>query len=417
MDVIFADILLNFLLILTPLYFVQFIISNYHTIGARVFLGVLLGIAAVLCMLFPMVSGDGFLWDLRWVALLISVLYGGILSGGITATLIIVFRFSLGGFQGSMIVVGVAIVLIIVFLLLRRTFHLMTFRQRMFISGGLGIIAWGVAVLGIVTHFLLNDQLSALSQMATPIFSSMFVLYLLSSVTFIYFSESMRYYTLLKNEALTKEKVNYITEVGELLGTQLTARLETAAFQIEELRRTLRGVELERVEIVKEELDELSSSILKYTKEQEGSNQEEERPLVRVVEEVKGSMQPYAEQKGIHLKIDIELPESMEVNYLKMKQIVSNLVKNALDATPKSGHVSISAIAKRNWLYIYVEDNGIGIAQEQLTSLLDVNLNSPNSIAGEGLRMTQRLVRELGGTFSITSQVQKGTTVTLKFPI
>lgn len=417
MDIIFADILLNFLLILTPLYFFQFIISNYHTIGARVFLGVLLGIAAVLCMLFPMVSGDGFLWDLRWVALLISILYGGILSGSITATLIIIFRFSLGGFQGSMIVVGVALVLIIVFLLLRRTFHLMTFRQRMFISGGLGIIAWGVAVSGIVTHFLLNDQLSALSQMATPIFSSMFVLYLLSSVTFIYFSESMRYYTLLKNEALSKEKVNYITEVGELLGTQLAARLEAATFQIEELKRTLRGVELERIEIVKEELDELTASILEYTTEQEGSNQEEERPLVHLVDEITLSMQPYAEQKGIHLKTDIELPISVEVNYLTIKEIVSNLVKNALDATPKNGHVSISAIAKRNWLFIYVEDDGIGIAQEQLTSLLDVNFNSPNSIAGEGLRMTQRLVRELGGTFSITSQVQKGTIVTLKFPI
>ena len=61
MEVIFADVLLNFLLILTPLYFFQFIISNYNSIGARVFLGVLLGLAAILCMQFPVVSGDGFL--------------------------------------------------------------------------------------------------------------------------------------------------------------------------------------------------------------------------------------------------------------------------------------------------------------------------------------------------------------------
>ena len=417
MDFLFADVLLNFLLILTPLYFFQFIISNYTTIGARVFLGILLGIAAILCMLFPMVSGEGFLWDLRWVALLISILYGGILSGGITATLIVVFRFSLGGFQGALIVLVVALVLIALFLFLRRSFHQMTFRQRMIISGGLGIIAWGVAVIGIIVHFSINQQLTALSGIATPVFTSMFVLYLISSVTFIYFSESMRHYTLLKNEALTKEKVNYITEVGELLGMQLTTHVDAATFQLQELKRTLRGVELERVEIMEEELNALSNSIQEYTSEQENLMVEERRSLPLVVEEVILSLQPYAQQKGIRLTTDFELPDGIEVKTGPMKQILLNLVKNALDATPKSGHVSVSALAKRNWLYLYIEDSGIGIAQEQLTTLLDVNLASPNSIAGEGLRVTQRIVRELEGTFSITSQVQKGTVVTLKFPL
>lgn len=417
MEVIFADVLLNFLLILTPLYFFQFIISNYNSIGARVFLGVLLGLAAILCMQFPMVSGDGFLWDLRWVALLISIVYGGILSGGITATLIILFRFSLGGFQGALIVVGVAVALILVFLFVRRGFLRLTFQRRILASGGLGVIAWGMAIGGIVTHFTLNGQLPELREIAFPVFSSMFILYIVSSVSFIYFSENMRHYTTLKNEALTTEKVNYITEVGELLGNQLTGHIEQAEDYLRELRGSLGTADNAKLEAIEWELEQLNQALNHYTSGQDALMGTDKKSLSILTEEVVDSLRPYAEQKGVRMTVDIDLLEEVEVQYVQVKQVLINLVKNALDATPKGGQVTLSAMIKRNWLYIYVDDSGIGIAQDQLVGLMDLTYGSGSSIAGQGLRVTQQLVRELEGTFSITSEVQKGTTITLKFPL
>lgn len=417
MDFLFADLLLNFLLILTPLYFFQFIISNYNSIGARVFLGLLLGIAAILCMLFPMVSGDGFLWDLRWVALLISIVYGGMLSGGITATMIILFRFSLGGFQGALIVVGVAIALILIFTFIRRGFLKLPFKRRILASSGLGVIAWGLAIMGITIHFVLNSQLSELKAIAFPVFSSMLILYVIASVTFIYFSENMRHYTTLKNEALTTEKVNYITEVGELLGTQLTTHIDQAEFYLRELKQQARSSDLTAIEAIELELEQLTQSLGKYTTEQDALLTADERSFVFIAKEVTESLLPYSNQKGVRVTLDLEVPESIDMQYIPMKQVLINLVKNALDATPKGGQVTLSALIKRNWLYVYVDDNGIGIASEQLVGLMDLTYGSGSSIAGQGLRVTQQLVREMEGTFSITSQIQKGTTVTLKFPI
>lgn len=417
MEVIFADVLLNFLLILTPLYFFQFTISNYNSIGARIFLGVLLGVAAILCMLFPMVSGDGFLWDLRWVALLISIVYGGILSGGITATLIILFRFSLGGFQGALIVVGVAAALILVFLFVRRGFLRLSFQRRILASGGLGIIAWGMAIGGIVTHFTLNGQLPELREIAFPVFSSMFILYIVSSVSFIYFSENMRHYTTLKNEALTTEKVNYITEVGELLGNQLTGHIEQAEKHLRELKGKFSSADNAKLEAIEVELEQLNQALNHYTSGQDALMGTDKKSLSILTEEVVDSLRPYAEQKGVRMTVDIDLLEEVEVQYVQVKQVLINLVKNALDATPKAGQVTVSAMIKRNWLYIYIDDSGIGIAQDQLVGLMDLTYGSGSSIAGQGLRVTQQLVRELEGTFSITSEVQKGTTITLKFPL
>ncbi|WP_342527719.1 HAMP domain-containing sensor histidine kinase [Chryseomicrobium sp. FSL W7-1435] len=417
MEFLVADLLLNFLLILTPLYFFQFVISNYNSIGARVFLGLLLGFASILCMLFPMVSGEGFLWDLRWVALFISIVYGGMLSGGITATLIILFRFSLGGFQGALIVVGVALALILIFSFVRRGFLRMPFKRRILASGGLGVIAWGVAVAGIILHFSLNQDLVSLQQIALPVFSTMFILYIVSSVAFIYFSENMLYYSTLKNEALTTEKVNYITEVGELLGTQLTTHIEQAEFYVSELKEKATITDRATLNAIEGELEQLNLALSKYTSGQDSLLTADKKPLAVIAEEVAESLLPYTKQKGVRLTLDVEVPVELEFTYLPMKQVLVNLVKNALDATPKGGQVTLSALIKRNWLFVYVDDNGIGIAQDQLIRLMDLTYGSGNSIAGQGLRVTQQLVRELEGTFSITSEVQKGTTITLKFPI
>lgn len=417
MDFLVADLLLNFLLILTPLYFFQFIISNYNSIGARVFLGLLLGLAAILCMLFPMVSGEGFLWDLRWVALSISIVYGGMLSGGITATMIILFRFSLGGFQGALIVVAVAIALILIFTFIRRGFLKLPFKRRILVSSALGVIAWGLAIVGITVHFVLNGQLADLEEIAFPVFFSMLFLYVIASMTFIYFSENMRHYTTLKNEALTTEKVNYITEVGELLGTQLTTHIDQAEFHLRDLKQQARSSDLAAIEAIELELEQLTKSLSKYTTEQDAFLTADESSFVQIAQEVTESLRLYSDQKGVRVTLDLEVPESIELQYVPMKQVLINLVKNALDATPKGGQVTLSALIKRNWLYVYVDDNGIGIAPEQLVGLMDLTYGSGSSIAGQGLRVTQKLVREMEGTFSITSEIQKGTTVTLKFPI
>lgn len=417
MDFFMADVLLNFLLILTPLYFFQFIISSYSDIASRIFLGVLLGLAAILCMFFPMVSGDGFLWDLRWIALLISILYGGMVSGGITATLIILVRFSLGGLQGALIALGVAIALIIIFSYLRNGYQKQNFKRRILASAGLGIIAWGVAITGIVIHFMLSQQLEQLQEMALPVFSSMFILYVLSSMTFIYFSENMRHYTTLKNEALMKEKVNYITEVGEVIGAQLSQHLDRATEHLYAMRKNASTAELFRIESIEDELMQVSQALSSYTAENEQIISKGKKPLVEVVDEVLEVLQPYAVQKGVRITVDIDVPATIQVDYPQMKTALVHLMRNGLDATPKNGHVTLSAMIKRNWLYVYVDDSGIGIAQEQLAGLMEVNYSAVNSIAGQGLRTTQQLVREMEGTFSITSEIQKGTTVTLKFPL
>lgn len=57
------DFLLNFFLILTPLYFFQFILSNYSNVHSKLYLGGILGLSAILCMAFPAISGDGFVLD------------------------------------------------------------------------------------------------------------------------------------------------------------------------------------------------------------------------------------------------------------------------------------------------------------------------------------------------------------------
>jgi two-component system sporulation sensor kinase B len=73
-------------------------------------------------MTFPVVAGEGFLWDLRWVPFAICVLYMGDLAGAICGLILISYRFSLGGITASLTVLSVAIIIFYLFQFYRRYF-------------------------------------------------------------------------------------------------------------------------------------------------------------------------------------------------------------------------------------------------------------------------------------------------------
>ncbi len=107
----------------------------------------------------------------------------------------------------------------------------------------------------------------------------------------------------------------------------------------------------------------------------------------------------------------------------KVKQIIMNLISNALKFTPKgSVTVSVQLNKRRNEVWIAVADSGIGIAQkDQETVFQDFRQvdNSPTRQyggTGLGLAICRRLAHVLGGDIRLVSKVNHGSTFTLVLP-
>jgi len=134
-------------------------------------------------------------------------------------------------------------------------------------------------------------------------------------------------------------------------------------------------------------------------------------------------VRPTAGAKGLTLElVPAAEPVFVETDLTRLRQIVVNLLTNAVRFTPSGGvTVSVERLANRVWLR--VADTGIGIAPEHRKSIFDAfwqadRGDSPASAggAGLGLSIVQRLCVTLGGGITVESEVDRGSTFSVWLP-
>ncbi|MCD0484835.1 HAMP domain-containing histidine kinase [Streptacidiphilus sp. ASG 303] len=107
---------------------------------------------------------------------------------------------------------------------------------------------------------------------------------------------------------------------------------------------------------------------------------------------------------------------------VRLRQIVGNLVSNAIRYTPRGGAVTLAARADREAVVIDVADTGIGIAADELPHVFDRFWRADKSRSrrsggsGLGLAIVRRLVEAHGGTVSVSSVPGEGSTFTVRLP-
>ncbi|MEE9545051.1 MAG: ATP-binding protein, partial [Rhodospirillales bacterium] len=107
----------------------------------------------------------------------------------------------------------------------------------------------------------------------------------------------------------------------------------------------------------------------------------------------------------------------------RVKQILLNLLTNAIKFTPERGKIAVSAsLDDQRAVLIKVEDNGIGINPEDIPKILEPFrqlegiLTRSHEGAGLGLPLAKSFMELHGGTLIIDSEMDRGTTVTMRFP-
>ena len=101
----------------------------------------------------------------------------------------------------------------------------------------------------------------------------------------------------------------------------------------------------------------------------------------------------------------------------RVRQILRNLLSNAVRHTPAGGRVTVSALGAGAWLTVRVADTGSGIAPELLPTVFDRFAKEPGSPgSGLGLAICRDLVEAHGGEISIASEIDRGTTLTFTLP-
>lgn len=151
------------------------------------------------------------------------------------------------------------------------------------------------------------------------------------------------------------------------------------------------------------------NNLLNYTRDMRGDFYPQD--LGGIIREVAETVGPMAEGAGI--TIDLHLPErplSGQIDGTMVRQILTNLIVNAIEACPprRDGRVVIRANDPGAWLTCEVEDNGCGIPRDTQKRIFDPFVTHKKGGVGLGLALSQRMAEEHGGRITVRSEPEHG---------
>ncbi|CAI0695488.1 MULTISPECIES: two-component sensor histidine kinase BarA [Serratia] len=144
--------------------------------------------------------------------------------------------------------------------------------------------------------------------------------------------------------------------------------------------------------------------------------------LRETLDEVIVLLAPSAHEKGLELTLDVhnDVPEQVIGDSLRLQQIITNLLGNAIKFT-ETGNIDIRVELRGQQdrqieLEVQIHDTGIGISERQQSQLFqafrqaDASISRRHGGTGLGLVITQKLVKEMGGDICFHSQLNRGST-------
>jgi signal transduction histidine kinase len=227
-------------------------------------------------------------------------------------------------------------------------------------------------------------------------------------------------------EAANQGKSDFLAAMSHELRTPLNA----IGGYVELLEMGIHGpvtgpqrASLDRIATNQKHLLTLINDILSYAKLEAGQVEFDLHPLAAtgVLASIEPLVAPMAEGKGIaYTVLECDPSIHFEGDGERVRQILLNLVGNAIKFTPAGGWVVLSCTRDADAVHIDVRDSGPGIPPEKQESIFDPfmqvdrRLNHPQEGVGLGLAISRDLARAMGGELSVRSVPGEGSTFTLR---
>jgi len=226
-------------------------------------------------------------------------------------------------------------------------------------------------------------------------------------------------------QQLESERLNAFTLLAAGVAHELGNPLNSLTIHLQLLERRLKkmgksGDSLrEHLDIATGEIKRMDTIISQFLAAIRPSKPQLQRSQIAdLVQESVRFLKPELDQAKVKVKLDLrpDMP-AMPLDADQMKQAIYNLIRNASQAMPKGGTLTISGSYTDFEVRLSFEDTGKGISAEQMGKLFQPFSTTRPTGTGLGLLIVRRIIREHGGEIDIESRVGQGTRVSLWLPL
>lgn len=373
------------------------------------------GISLFLSMTFNREAMNGFFYDARYILMFFGLLFGGLQTGFVLLAEFFIYRLYQGG-EGVRTAMWTIMVSFPISVLLSQLYRKVEQRQLFFFfSAGL------ISVIPTLLLYLTSPQ----ALWSNPLFHLLYVPILNFAGVSMLFSLFQRAVND-KNLSIVyaqKEKLETIGQVAASLVHEVRNPLTAVKGFLTLIRKSSDNQEKVHryIDICVSEMERaeyILSEYLSITKP--SANRREQVHLNSILQITTDVMLPYATMNNVELELRNDgAPLKVIGNPEKIKQVLMNLIKNAIEACydTKNALVTISLEAKDDDALLSVRDNGIGMSKEQAERLGSVFYSTKTTGTGLGLAFSYQAVQELGGSIKVLSELRKGTEFVIRLPL
>lgn len=184
------------------------------------------------------------------------------------------------------------------------------------------------------------------------------------------------------------------------------------------------GSDLRSLRLFSDELNRYIQSILKLLRveSRDFKINTDVGDINEIIEEALHQLRPLAREKNIQIHTALEPMFSLEFDMTLVKEVIINLVENAIKYTPRDGQIEVISYESEDYVHVLVKDTGEGIKPEDMDKVWgkftrgsDQDLKTKGT--GLGLYLVKYFIELHGGKVKMESTVGQGTTVTFTLPL
>lgn len=266
-----------------------------------------------------------------------------------------------------------------------------------------------------------NSKISSIIGFATLVLIIIFIILIICDVNKIAKMRKAAENAKRKTEEVLESRHKLLLSVSHDIKTPLTSILGNT----ELMDKNVNEKEVTSIKQSADHILSLLTNLLEFSSLEQGKLKAENAPFdVSVLCNEIGTMfEPIARQKNLEFRVSSDIKEGCFVisDKLKIKQIISNLISNAIKYTLE-GKVEFLASIDHDTLAINISDTGLGIPQDKIEEVFKpfARIDTYNQFAegsGYGLSVVKGLVELLNGEIKLESEVGKGSHYTIRIPV